>query len=196
MSKRVNFTSTIRTTPKLRLNGIYEVWSRSRSFLGSVPQLAVHGPVAPSGKIAEGRHPSTDLTCTLASRLLPLSSPLNAASTIPRSFSPSPHTIQIKMRYQNWDVLVFPELSKVPQQEYKTTCQVVQDHGERIHPTKRSSILIVGRNPHDARQRRITSHGHFIHPQSSGSRRTPYLYSQLAKPGNEPLHTQLEKTYR
>ena len=43
------------------------------------------------------------------------------------------------MRYQNWDVLVFPELSKVPQQEYKTTCQVVQDHGKIIYPTWRIS---------------------------------------------------------
>jgi len=33
------------------------------------------------------------------------------------------------MRYQNWDVLVFPEQSKIPLQEFKTSCQVIQDPG-------------------------------------------------------------------
>jgi hypothetical protein len=33
------------------------------------------------------------------------------------------------MRYQNWDVLIFPERSKVPLQEFKTQCLVTQDHG-------------------------------------------------------------------
>ncbi|KUJ22447.1 uncharacterized protein LY89DRAFT_762652 [Mollisia scopiformis] len=31
------------------------------------------------------------------------------------------------MRYQNWDVLVFPDPSKIPLQEFKTSCQVIQD---------------------------------------------------------------------
>ncbi|KAK2628268.1 hypothetical protein QTJ16_002914 [Diplocarpon rosae] len=39
------------------------------------------------------------------------------------------------MRYQNWDVLLFPDQFKVPLQEFKTSCQVIQDpdldkHGE------------------------------------------------------------------
>lgn len=33
------------------------------------------------------------------------------------------------MRYQNWDVLVFPDSSKIPMQEFKTSCQVIQDPG-------------------------------------------------------------------
>ncbi|KAG0651171.1 hypothetical protein D0Z07_2358 [Hyphodiscus hymeniophilus] len=31
------------------------------------------------------------------------------------------------MRYQNWDVLVFPDESKVPIQEFKTSCHVIDD---------------------------------------------------------------------
>ncbi|KFY18782.1 hypothetical protein V493_08354 [Pseudogymnoascus sp. VKM F-4281 (FW-2241)] len=31
------------------------------------------------------------------------------------------------MRYQNWDVLLFSDKSKVPIQEFKTTCHVIQD---------------------------------------------------------------------
>ncbi|KAE9381698.1 hypothetical protein N431DRAFT_539284 [Stipitochalara longipes BDJ] len=31
------------------------------------------------------------------------------------------------MRYQNWDVLLFPDLSKIPLQEFKTSCSVIQD---------------------------------------------------------------------
>ena len=31
------------------------------------------------------------------------------------------------MRYLNWDVLLFPAGSKVPMQEFKTGCYVVQD---------------------------------------------------------------------
>jgi hypothetical protein len=34
------------------------------------------------------------------------------------------------MRYQNWDVLLFPDLSKIPFQEFKTSCSVIQDPGE------------------------------------------------------------------
>lgn len=36
------------------------------------------------------------------------------------------------MRYQNWDVLVFPglpEQCKIPLQEFKTSCTVIQDSG-------------------------------------------------------------------
>lgn len=33
------------------------------------------------------------------------------------------------MRYQNWDVLLFPEASKIPIQEFKTTCHVIKDQG-------------------------------------------------------------------
>lgn len=36
------------------------------------------------------------------------------------------------MRYQNWDVLLFPDQSKIPQQEFKTACQVIQDHGRYL----------------------------------------------------------------
>lgn len=35
-----------------------------------------------------------------------------------------------EMRYQNWDVLLFPDPSKIPVQEFKTSCQVIQDPGE------------------------------------------------------------------
>ncbi|KAG9238660.1 hypothetical protein BJ875DRAFT_367344 [Amylocarpus encephaloides] len=31
------------------------------------------------------------------------------------------------MRYQNWDILIFPDQSKVPLQEFRTACQVIQD---------------------------------------------------------------------
>ncbi|KFY37578.1 hypothetical protein V495_07093 [Pseudogymnoascus sp. VKM F-4514 (FW-929)] len=31
------------------------------------------------------------------------------------------------MRYQNWDVLLFSDKSKIPIQEFKTTCHVIQD---------------------------------------------------------------------
>lgn len=34
------------------------------------------------------------------------------------------------MRYQNWDVLLFPGISKTPIQEFKTTCHVIQDSGK------------------------------------------------------------------
>jgi hypothetical protein len=40
------------------------------------------------------------------------------------------------MRYQNWDVLIFPDQCKIPLQEFKTACQVIQDPGEyRISTT-------------------------------------------------------------
>ncbi|TVY81836.1 hypothetical protein LSUE1_G003008 [Lachnellula suecica] len=39
------------------------------------------------------------------------------------------------MRYQSWDVLVFPDQSKIPLQEFKTACQVVQDQESHISQT-------------------------------------------------------------
>ncbi|KAF4635188.1 hypothetical protein G7Y89_g2914 [Cudoniella acicularis] len=40
-----------------------------------------------------------------------------------------------KMRYQNWDVLVFPDQCKIPLQEFKTACQVIQDPGSlQVNP--------------------------------------------------------------
>lgn len=33
------------------------------------------------------------------------------------------------MRYTNWDVLLFPEGSKTPLQEFKTSCYVTDDPG-------------------------------------------------------------------
>ncbi|TVY37945.1 hypothetical protein LSUB1_G003160 [Lachnellula subtilissima] len=41
------------------------------------------------------------------------------------------------MRYQNWDVLVFPDQSKIPLQEFKAACQVIQDqesHSSQTNP--------------------------------------------------------------
>lgn len=38
-----------------------------------------------------------------------------------------------RMRYENWDVLLFPETSKVPLQEFKTQCFVTKDTGG-LHP--------------------------------------------------------------
>lgn len=59
-----------------------------------------------------------------------------------KSHSPRPlqHIIRwplgiSRMRYQNWDVLVFPDQCKIPLQEFKTACQVIQDPGEyHIYP--------------------------------------------------------------
>lgn len=34
-----------------------------------------------------------------------------------------------RMRYENWDVLLFPENSKIPVQEFKTQCFVTKDRG-------------------------------------------------------------------
>jgi hypothetical protein len=36
------------------------------------------------------------------------------------------------MRYQDWDVLLFPEGSKVPIQEFKTQCHVTRDLGQLL----------------------------------------------------------------
>lgn len=35
----------------------------------------------------------------------------------------------VKMRYENWDVLLFPATSKAPIQEFKTQCFVTRDRG-------------------------------------------------------------------
>jgi hypothetical protein len=53
------------------------------------------------------------------------------------------------MRYQNWDVLVFPDQCKVPLQEFKTACQVIQDPGEhRIVPDRYGNRADWQTEPH------------------------------------------------
>ncbi|PMD51800.1 uncharacterized protein K444DRAFT_647793 [Hyaloscypha bicolor E] len=44
------------------------------------------------------------------------------------------------MRYQNWDVLLFPDLSKIPFQEFKTSCSVVQD--PECHTLQTNPLLL------------------------------------------------------
>lgn len=34
------------------------------------------------------------------------------------------------MRYEDWDVLLFPKDSKIPLKEFKTQCHVVHDNGK------------------------------------------------------------------
>jgi hypothetical protein len=43
------------------------------------------------------------------------------------------------MRFENWDVLLFPEGSKVPIQEFKTQCFVTKDVGAFCLPSKSTS---------------------------------------------------------
>ena len=37
------------------------------------------------------------------------------------------------MRYQYWDVILFPAESHIPIQEFKTACYVSQGQGQSIH---------------------------------------------------------------
>lgn len=48
------------------------------------------------------------------------------------------------MRYENWDVLLFPEGSRIPLHEFKTQCYVTKDTGSPYlqNPT------ILGPSPH------------------------------------------------
>ena len=47
----------------------------------------------------------------------------------------------LKMRYENWDVLLFPEISKVPIQEYRTQCTVTKGRGTLYSSLKSTSPL-------------------------------------------------------
>ncbi|KAH8676660.1 hypothetical protein BGZ60DRAFT_371700 [Tricladium varicosporioides] len=44
------------------------------------------------------------------------------------------------MRYQNWDVLAFPDKCKIPLQEFKTACQVIQD--PELHNFQSNPLLL------------------------------------------------------
>ena len=49
------------------------------------------------------------------------------------------------MRYQNWDVLLFPEDSKTPIQEFKTACFVTKDYGQCREASRSSPELTYRR---------------------------------------------------
>lgn len=65
-----------------------------------------------------------------------LLSPSRIGISLSLSVSPNPSHIllqlhpPLKMRYENWDVLLFPGASKVPIQEFKTQCFVTRDRGQ------------------------------------------------------------------
>ncbi|KAL1599304.1 hypothetical protein SLS59_006321 [Nothophoma quercina] len=44
------------------------------------------------------------------------------------------------MRYDNWDVILFPEDSNIPVQEYKTACYFSRDEDGHELPTLRTYI--------------------------------------------------------
>ena len=47
------------------------------------------------------------------------------------------------MRYANWDVLLFPDGSKAPLQEFKTGCYVVQDPDLFLPELARKRFLLL-----------------------------------------------------
>lgn len=47
------------------------------------------------------------------------------------------------MRYDNWDVILFPRDSLVPIQEFRTACYASQDEGMFVQPHVRISRLLT-----------------------------------------------------
>jgi len=47
------------------------------------------------------------------------------------------------MRYDDWDVILFPRDSHVPIQEFKTACYVAPDEGEFIHPVMQGDGFVI-----------------------------------------------------
>jgi hypothetical protein len=45
------------------------------------------------------------------------------------------------MRYEDWDILLFPEDRRVPMKEFKVACHVVHDAGTSGEPGARSTAL-------------------------------------------------------
>ena len=45
------------------------------------------------------------------------------------------------MRYMNWDVLLFPDGSKTPLQEFRTVCDITQDPGNQFKTVSHASPL-------------------------------------------------------
>jgi len=41
------------------------------------------------------------------------------------------------MRYDNWDVILFPEDSNIPIPEYRTACYLSQDEGKHLQSNMR-----------------------------------------------------------
>lgn len=44
------------------------------------------------------------------------------------------------MRYDDWDILLFPRDCKIPVKEFKVACHVVQDAGMPSFPVKTSKV--------------------------------------------------------
>jgi hypothetical protein len=51
------------------------------------------------------------------------------------------------MRYDNWDIILFPEDSNIPIQEYKTACFLSRDEGNPTH-LQRMGIVLKGDSLH------------------------------------------------
>jgi hypothetical protein len=105
---------------------------------------------------------------------------------------------QSKMRYQDWDILLFPEGSKVPIQEFKTQCHVTRDLGQSFDllqsPVARSTNKLLDRvsvppqlNLHwcSIRVGRSSGHpvagSHFLHSKPVPKRPLSGLDSQLGE---------------
>jgi hypothetical protein len=98
------------------------------------------------------------------------------------------------MRYQDWDVLVFPDLSKIPLQEFKTTCQVIQDTGKTLsalhcHIDQADQMH---RKSQLAKQSILASYGNFFHTWFASWHCFPYLYPFLAESRDQSIHPKFE----
>lgn len=47
------------------------------------------------------------------------------------------------MRYEDWDILLFPRDGKVPLREFKVACHVVHDNGNIANRTKSTVLTLV-----------------------------------------------------
>jgi hypothetical protein len=108
------------------------------------------------------------------------------------------------MRYQNWDVLLFPDLSKIPFQEFKTSCSVVQDPGKlailpSTAPVIRLKIHCTDRGirvPHPTNEPASAAHSDLFRCWSFCRSRLPCFDSLLGESRNQPVHSESQEAFR
>lgn len=110
-----------------------------------------------------------------------------------------------RMRYEHWDVLLFPENSKIPVQEFKTQCFVTKDRGESSPTTLHiptDSILMPIRIPlppeppcHQPRsvfpgprQLGPVAGPHHLRAKFASQHSFPSVYPLLGETSSQPLY--------
>lgn len=188
---RVDDILTAPSAPGGQTSGSYS------SVLPSPPPLSRSSVSTTSspGPISTAPHLSLDAIISLRTLASPASSFGLALPTSPQPCATAPLP---KMRYDDWDILLFPRDCKTPMKEFKVACHVVHDAGTSATGPEASCKPLIALSLRVLSYPRFhrSANGLLLCPEPGIWNSLPDLDPFLVRPSCEPVHQILQQVYR